>query len=69
MTGLLVNVQLEILIVENEAPPFLINGKVRIVLLGQQVNVVTVIYLCFNFDYLTSWLILTSHCMNVAVVT
>lgn len=69
MTGLFINVQLEILIVENEAPPLLINGKVRIVLLGQQVNVVTVVYLCFNFDYLTSRLILTSHCMNVAVVT
>jgi len=50
VAGLLVYVQLEILIVDQEAAALLIDGEVGIVALGQQVHVVAMRQLGFHLD-------------------
>lgn len=50
MAWLLVNVQLEILVVDEEAASLLVDGKVGIVALRQQVHVVAMRQLCLHLD-------------------
>lgn len=66
---LFIDVKLEVLVVENEAPPLFVYGEVGLVFLCQQIDVISVGYLCLNFNHLPSWLVLSSYCVDVTVIT
>lgn len=56
MSGLAVNVKLEVLVVDEEAPTPLEDGKVRVVPLGQHVEVVPVSELGLDLHHLATHL-------------
>lgn len=69
MSWLLVNVQLEILIIDQKTPAFLVNREMRTVFLRQQVNVIAVRDLCFHLDDLTAAFVLSAHRVHIAEMT
>lgn len=59
-----INIQLKILIVDEKTPTTFEDGKVRIVTLGQHVQVVPMRQLSFYLNHLTAYFRPT-NCMNV----
>ena len=57
MTGLLVDVQLEVLVIVHEAPPGLVHGQVQRVRLVEEVGVLTVTHGGLHLDHLAAHLI------------